>query len=204
MGGPLVLVLSALVGYLLGTFPTGALVAKSGGVDLTRVGSGSTGATNVLRSLGPRPAFLVFLGDFGKGALAVVFARAVLGGDAWAQVVAATAAVVGHTYSPWIGWRGGRGVLTGVGGLAMLWPQAALFGSLCGLLAIALTRYVSLGSLVATVTAALAMVALVMSAGQSPAYLIYALVVPLFIVVAHRGNIARLLQGTERKLGEKA
>jgi glycerol-3-phosphate acyltransferase PlsY len=154
--------------------------------------------------LGFGPALLVFVGDFLKGVQAVLAARAIAGDAAWPQVAAATAAVIGHSYSPFIGFRGGRGVVTGMGGLVMIWPLAALVALILGAIAILVTRYVSLGSLTGTLTAGALGLVLVLFVNHSPAYLMYALVVPLFIVVSHRGNIARLLSGTERKLGEKA
>jgi acyl phosphate:glycerol-3-phosphate acyltransferase len=194
----------ALVGYLLGGIPFGMIVGRARGVDLTRTGSGSTGATNALRTLGLGPAVLVFVGDFVKGLLAVLAARAIAGDAAWPQVAAATAAVIGHSYSPFIGFRGGRGVVTGMGGLVVIWPWAALVALILGACAILVTRYVSLGSLTGTLVAGALGIGLFLFVNQSPAHLMYALVVPLFIVVSHRGNIARLLSGTERKLGEKA
>jgi len=202
MGPPLVL--CAIFGYLLGSIPNGMIVAGLKGVDLTQVGSRRTGATNVLRVVGPGPAALVFAADFAKGVAAVLVARALANGDPWAQVVAASTAVLGHSYSPFIGFRGGRGVVTAMGGLAVIQPEIALFGFLVGALAIAATRYVSLGSITGTVSAGAIGIALVVFAGYPPAYFLYGLLVPLFIVVSHRDNIERLLSGTERKLGEKA
>ena len=204
MDGTLASVAAIVVGYLLGTIPTGMVVGKARGVDLTVVGSKRTGATNVLRTLGARWAALVALGDVLKGALAVLAAGALTSGNAWAEVLAAMAAVLGHTYSPFIGFRGGRGVLTGAGGALILVPAAFLIGSLAGCLAIWATRYVSLGSLVAATVAGLVTLGWVLAGGASPAYLAYGLIVPAFIVVVHRDNIQRLLSGTERKLGERA
>lgn len=202
--------LSAAAGYLLGAIPTGMVVGKVGGVDLTQVGSRRTGATNVLRTLGPWPAAFVFAADFAKGAVAVRLARALLDdgsraseGSAWAQVVAATAAVVGHSYSPFIGWRGGRGVVAAAGGVTVIHPLATLFGASLGGAVIALTRYVSLGSLTATLVSASIVLARAVSARQSTAYYFYVVIVPAFIIFGHRDNISRLLNGIERKLGER-
>ena len=194
-------VLSASVGYLVGAIPTGVLVARVRGVDLTQTGSGRTGATNTLRALGPVAAAVVFVGDFAKGLVAVLMARALSDGGPWPQVAAAAAAVLGHSCSVFIGWRGGRGVVTGMGGLVGIWPQVALVGILFGAVAIAATRYVSLGSITGTVVSGLVVIGLVIFAGQPSAYLFYGLVVPLIILVAHRDNIERLMRGTERKLG---
>ena len=203
MDGTLASVAAIVVGYLLGTIPTGMVVGRARGIDLTAIGSKRTGATNVLRTLGPRWAALVALGDVAKGSLAVLAAGALTAWNPWAEVFAAMAAVLGHTYSPFIGFRGGRGVLTGAGGVLIIAPIAFLIGSTAGCVAIWATRYVSLGSLVAASVAGLVTLASVLRGDAPPAYLVYGLVVPAFIIVAHRDNIRRLLSGTERKLGER-
>ena len=194
-----------LLGYLVGAIPTGALVARAyRQIDLTRVGSRRTGATNVLRTLGPGAAAVVFLGDFLKGTAAVLLASAAASADPTSVVVAGAAAVFGHAYSPFIGFKGGRGVTTGLGGLLAIAPAIAGAGLFVGLAAIAATRYVSLGSIAGTSVAALALIYWTLSSGQPLAYVAFALVVGGFVVVAHRDNIDRLLHGTERRLGEQA
>ena len=194
-----------VVGYLLGAIPTGALVARLyRRVDLTRVGSQRTGATNVLRTLGPGAAAVVFLGDFFKGTAAAALGSALAGGDPWAMALAGMAAVLGHAYSPFIGFKGGRGVTTGLGGLLAIAPGVAALGFLVGAVTIAATRYVSLGSLLGTSAAALALIAWSLASGHSAAYIAFAAVVAGFIVIAHRDNIDRLRRGTERRLGERA
>ena len=203
MDGTLAIVAAIVVGYLLGTIPTGMVVGTVKGVDLTAIGSRRTGATNVLRALGPRWAALVALSDVLKGALAVLAAGALAGGDPWGEMLAAMAAVVGHTYSPFIGFRGGRGVLTGAGGALILVPFAVLAALVIGSLAIWSTRYVSLGSIVGAAVAGLVAIGPVLLWGASSAYLVYGLVVPTFIILAHRDNIHRLRTGTERKIGER-
>jgi len=147
---------------------------------------------------------LVFAGDFAKGVAAVLVARMLSDGAPWPQVVANAAAVLGHSFSPFLGWRGGRGVVTAMGGLAVLWPQAALLSVIFGSMTVAATRYVSLGSMIGALAGGLSLIAFAVSAGQGPAYLAYGLLVPLFLVLSHRDNIERILSGTERKLGEKA
>ncbi|MDP8923872.1 MAG: glycerol-3-phosphate 1-O-acyltransferase PlsY, partial [Chloroflexota bacterium] len=204
MDGTLAIAAAIAIGYALGTIPTGMIVGRAHGVDLTATGSRRTGATNVLRTLGPRWAAVVALGDVLKGALAALAAGALTAWNPWGQVLAAMAAIVGHTYSPFIGFRSGRGVLTGAGGVLIIAPVAFVVGLVVGSLAIWATRYVSLGSLVAALAAGLVTVAPVLLWAASPAYLVYGLAVPAFIVLAHRDNIHRLLSGTERKLGERA
>jgi glycerol-3-phosphate acyltransferase PlsY len=192
-----------LVGYLAGAIPTGAVVGRLGGVDLTQVGSRRTGATNVLRTLGPGAAAVVFLGDMLKGTLAMLLVGVLFDRDPWGVALAGIAAVFGHAYSLFIGFKGGRGVTTGLGGLAVLWPPAAGLALLVGAVAIAATRYVSLGSILGTVVGTLALLAGVFTAGLPPAYAAFAVVVGVFIVAAHHDNIQRLRQGTERKLGQR-
>lgn len=194
------LLVGAVVGYLLGMIPTGVMVGRSVGVDLTATGSGSTGATNALRTLGIRYALIVAVGDVLKGALAVLVAGLLTNGSEWSRVAAAAFAVFGHTYSPLIGFRGGRGVLTGGGGLLLMSFPAFLGALVCAVAAVALTRYVSVGSLVGTVVASAIVIGLVVLDDASFAYLVYGTLLPGFIILAHRDNIHRLLNGTERKL----
>jgi glycerol-3-phosphate acyltransferase PlsY len=190
------------LGYLLGAFPTGALVGRLAGVDLRRRGSGSTGATNVLRVLGPGAGALVLAVDIGKGWLAARLAQR-WAGPAWAPL-AGLAAVGGHNYSVFLGGRGGKGVATGLGTLLALSPRALLLGAAAGLPAIALTRQVSLGSLVGTTTAAAAVGEHALAGERPAAYWLYAVGASGLIWYAHRDNIARLRAGTERRLGERA
>ena len=134
----------------------------------------------------------------------MLLARAIFGNDALAQALAGIAAVVGHTFSPYIGLKGGRGVTTGLGGLLVLSPPAAGAGLLLGLTAIAATRYVSLGSVLGTAAGSLVLLVQTLQGSAPVPFALFAVVVGVFIVVAHRDNIDRLLHGTERKLGQKA
>src|SRR5436190_1415504 len=118
-------------------------------VDLTATGSKRTGATNVLRTLGPGAAIVAFAGDFLKGALAVLIVRYTVGnGSAWPELIAAIMAVIGHSYSVFIGFKGGRGVVTGLGATIVVAPVLMLVAFAIGAALVALTRYVSLGSVV--------------------------------------------------------
>ena len=194
-----------LFGYLLGAIPSGAIVARVyGRVDLTQVGSRRTGATNVLRTLGLGAAAIVFVADCLKGSAAVALASSISDGDPWARALAGGAAVFGHAYSPFIGFKGGRGVVSGFGSSLIIAPLAGAVGLLAALSVTAATRYVSLGSLVGTIVCAFVIVLLVFTAGQPLANVGFAVVVGAFIIVAHRDNISRVLRGTERRLGEPA
>lgn len=186
-------VLPAIVlGYAIGAIPIGFLVAHgTRGVDLRRVGSGNVGAANTYRSAGLGIAIAVLVADMAKGAAAVLIA-----GTGLAGVAAGGAAVVGHVYPVWLGFHGGKGVATasGVFGVLSPWPTAiaaAAFG-----LTVARTRFVSLGSVVATVMLPLAEW---LTPGLR-AVDIAATLVALLILFRHRGNIARLWSGTERAL----
>jgi glycerol-3-phosphate acyltransferase PlsY len=204
-----------ILGYLLGSIPIGYLLTRrQAKVDVTAYGSGKVGATNVLRTAGHKSAFLVAGLDILKGVLAVVLAGLIVGrgylvvgnigfGTLVAQVLAALAAVVGHNWSVFLGFRGGRGVATFFGGLIALCPIAALVGGEIIVIGAGLTQYVSLGSIAGVVGAYAILVPLTILNGFPLEYLLYALVGSVIIIVMHRDNISRLLKGKERRLGEK-
>jgi len=206
----------AAIGYLLGSIPFGAFVSKiCVRVDVRDYGSGKTGATNVLRTVGKKEALLVVGLDMFKGALAVILAALIIGrsymvvgdfalGAFLAQVIAALAAMVGHIWPIFLGFRGGRGVSTFFGGLIALCPVAALFGGEIGIISAGLTRFASLGSMAGAVGTYAILVPLTIMNGFPIEYLVYALIGALLIIIMHRDNIARLITGRERKLGEKA
>ena len=188
--------------YLAGSIPIGILVARAaGGPDPRTIGSGRTGGTNALRALGRGPAALVVTGDLLKGALPVVVARLVTGGDSLTEVLCGAAAVAGAIWSVFVGFRSGRGVGTGVGTMLVIQPIAVLLAAPIFVGAILLTRYVSLGSLLgsAAMFPAMLLIWAVASGAVPPAYLIWAVVGPALIWLAHADNIERLLHGQERK-----
>ncbi len=193
----------AAMAYLLGAFPSGALVARAYGVDLTRRGSQRTGATNALRVLGKRAAIGILVADALKGLLATRLARACVGSD-WAPPVAALLAMTGHTYSVFLGGKGGRGVATGLGALLALSPGALLVAAVAGVSTIAATRLVSLGSLAGAVAGAGALAVQAVWGRAPRSYCLFALGGAAFLVYSHRDNVARLLAGTERRLGQPA
>jgi acyl phosphate:glycerol-3-phosphate acyltransferase len=206
---------AGLLGYLLGSLPSGVIVSGLFGKDPRTQGSGKTGATNVLRTLGLVPALLVALLDGSKGAVAILLTRYVLfaagavphtGVDiqGYAETLAGLAALLGHNYSVFIGFKGGRGVMTGVGGLLVLSPVAAAIAFVCTIIPIAVTRYVSLGSIIGTAVSIVAAAALVPSGLTTFPHFIYVLLGGGFIIASHADNIERLLKGTERKLGQPA
>jgi glycerol-3-phosphate acyltransferase PlsY len=207
----------AVIGYLLGSIPFGVLIAKRKGVDVRQYGSGRTGAANVLRTLGGKAAATVFGLDLLKGILAVVVAGLIIGRDCLvvggyslgmliAQVMAALAAMAGHNWSVFLKFHGGRGVATFFGGLVALCPLAALaalFGGEVFIIGTGVSKFVSLGSIAAVASTYGVLVPLTIFYGFPIEYLIYALIGAVVILVTHRSNIARLLRGKERRLGEK-
>lgn len=203
------LVIAVLAGYLLGSIPFGALVGRLyKGVDIRRYGSGRTGATNVLRTLGPGAAACVAFGDVAKGASAILIAHLLMhaGPISWqhvAEALTGLAAIGGHNWSIFMRWTGGRGVLVAGGALLVLFPPALLICALVGLAVIALSRLVSLGSLVAVVVAALAILAFIVLGMEPRPYAAFAIVGAAVIILQHRDNIERLRTGRERKLGQR-
>ena len=201
-----------VLAYVIGAIPFGMILAKmTVKTDIRLIGSGKTGTTNVLRAAGKKVAAISLLLDVGKGAAAVVFAGWITG-DAThfiPQAAAAGAAVLGHTWSVFLGFRGGRGVATFIGAiLPMYWPAAILGGGMVIGLGLQ-SRYMSLGSITGTVVAFIYMLAMnvlqvdFILPPPPIAYVVYAMAGAIFIYVMHRDNISRLVNGTERKIGEK-
>jgi acyl phosphate:glycerol-3-phosphate acyltransferase len=191
-----------VVAYLAGSIPFGVIAARvSGGTDPREVGSGRTGGTNALRALGRKWAAFVVTGDLAKGALPVLLARISTGGDSTAEVLVAAAAVIGSARSVFLGFHGGRGVGTGVGTMLVIQPLAVVISAPVFFLAILITRYVSLGSLLgsAAMFPAMLLIWAVAQGWVPPAYLLWAAVGPVLIWIAHADNIERLLKGQERK-----
>ena len=213
-----VYIAAALVGYLLGSIPFGLLVSRrSTRIDVRQIGSGKTGATNVLRVAGRKVAALVLLLDMAKGVLAVVFAVLIFSGDfatvkssgiwspeASARALAGLAAMAGHIWPVFVKFRGGRGVATFFGGMAAIYLPAAVFGGLILFAVARISRYMSLGSITGAVGASTLLIPLIIFRGVPIEYLIYTMISAIFIMVTHRDNIKRLVSGKERKLGKKA
>jgi len=203
-------VLVIAIGYVIGSFPTAYLVARTKGVDIFAVGSGNMGATNVTRAVGMRYGLLVWAIDGVKGILAILLARLIVPDyQATAGVLAAVAAVAGHNWSLLAtlltgSIRGGKGAATAMGTFILLAPTLLVALVLAVAMTIVLlTRYVSLGVLTAVAVAAVAFLALVIAGWMDPVYTVY-LLAGWMVFVRHRSNIVRLLAGTERRLGERA
>jgi glycerol-3-phosphate acyltransferase PlsY len=202
---PLGALLALVAGYLIGAIPFGVLIGLFAGVDPRRAGSGRTGATNLLRTVGPAGAAAVFLLDLAKGIGAVLLATWLYrgAGAGWVAAAAGAAAIIGHIRSLFIGFRGGRGVATAVGGLLAMAPWAVALLAPVVVAVIWRWRYVSLGSIIGALLAPVATGALAaMGAGRIEA-VGYAAAAAILITVAHADNIDRLRTGTERRLGAK-
>lgn len=199
-------ILTGLCAYLLGSIPTGYLVARARGVDIRATGSGNIGATNAFRVLGRRWGILVLTADFVKGLLACLVVPmgivAALGADpshlraSLLALLAAVCAVLGHNFTVWLRFKGGKGIATTAGALAALVPWALLIAVVVWVLLFVVTRYVSVGSIAAAVTVPLA------TWFTTSDRILTALtaVLGLLAIYKHRSNIQRLLAGTESRL----
>jgi acyl phosphate:glycerol-3-phosphate acyltransferase len=196
-------IIIVVVAYLLGSIPFGYLVVrKKIGADIRQTGSGGTGATNVSRRAGKAAGVLTLLLDAAKGSIAMLIAKTVAGDD-WVMAAAAIAALVGHIFPVWLGFRGGKGVATGVGIFLVLAPVALLCAGVIFVAIVATSRYVSLGSIVAAVLIPvfvwLQSVFVAPVADLRP-LLLASIVGAALIVFAHRGNIKRLASRTEAQI----
>ena len=196
--------LTALVAYLIGSIPTGYLVARFMGVDIRAHGSGNIGATNVLRVLGKPAGIFVLVADALKGATAVLLAPRLLASwvspeeaELYLPLVAGIGAILGHTYTCWLRFRGGKGVATSGGVLAALVPVAFLITLAAWILVIAISRYVSLGSVIAAIVLPFATA---LTGAHWPLVALTA-VIGVLVIGRHRANIQRLRAGTESRLG---
>ena len=205
------ILIMAAVGYLIGALPFGVLIGKAvANVDVREHGSGAMGMTNVLRTVGKPAAAAVLALDIGKGVAAVIIAKWIFDSPG-AEVAAALAALVGHNWPVFIGFRGGRGTASGWGALWVISPIAGFAATVIGLSLVAVTRYVSLGSIAAAALGSLVLIGLAIIGAsvdmpvETPlVYCWYGAIGSALIVFRHRENIARLLNGTERKIGQPA
>jgi glycerol-3-phosphate acyltransferase PlsY len=198
------LALLLLGSYLLGSIPFGVLVGRSRGVDIRKHGSGNIGFSNVLRVLGPEPAALVLVGDVLKGLLPVLLGRRLLimwgvsQPDTWLLAVA-LAPILGHTFSVFLGFRGGRAVATTFGALsAMIW-QGAVVALAVWLVVVAATRYISVASIAASVAVPVYLAA----TGVRMEWAAFWTTVAALVIARHIPNLGRLIEGTESKIGQR-
>lgn len=199
-------ILTLLIGYLLGSIPTGFLVAKARGVDIRTVGSGNIGATNVFRILGTPAGVCVLLADAAKGWVAVFLVARYFAGwgnpggsqaSEWFQLSAGVAAILGHIYTCWLRFKGGKGIATSAGVLVALVPGALLIILGVWIVVFALSRYVSLASMCAAFTLPFA----AWLRGESSTMVVVLSVLAALAIYKHKSNIKRLLNGTENRIG---
>ena len=210
------IVLIAIIGYLWGSIPSGYWMGKllrGKDFDIRNYGSHKTGATNVRRTLGNGPAAVVLVFDLSKGVGPVLIATLIpfffLSG--WGPTVAGIAALLGHCFPIFIGFRGGRGVLTGAGAMLVVSPLIFLIAGVTTISTIAISRYVSLGSIVGAMTSIICGIIFFFIGQANPAFfgrvslaqMVLLVVVPALVIIFHYDNIGRLLTGKERKLGQK-
>ena len=190
--------LAAFVGYLLGSFPTGLLIGRwLCNIDIRQYGSNNIGTTNMFRTLGPKAAGIVLVGDMGKGMLAVAFANWLAGEPQIALgLTGGLAAVLGHNYPIFLKFKGGRGVATAFGVLCLLQPKVVMIVFPVWLVLVLLTRYVSLGSVVAAFVAPIA----AWWFDYELPLVIFTTAAAAFVIIRHKENIGRLLAGTESRI----
>ncbi len=192
------LILCGVLGYLLGNIQTGLIVGRlTGNIDLREHGSGSSGATNALRTLGRQSAAFTFLGDFAKGMLSTGIGMLIAGWQG--GMLGAFFVVIGHIWPVFYGFHGGKGVAASIGALAMLTPLYTLIILAVGIVVILLTKMVSLGSMCAA--AVYLLIAVVSTiASQDWFFLVFAILMASLVIFAHRANIGRIRKGTESKI----
>ena len=195
-------VITLLIGYFVGSFPSGYLAGKwIANIDLRNFGSGSTGATNVLRHVGKKAALIVFLIDVCKGMIPIIIAKSLNLQDFW-QVFAGLFSLTGHIWPIWLKGKGGKAVATGLGlFLGLSWPVGlSCFGVFLGILSF--SKIVSLSSIIASVSLPLLMLISFSDGNISYPYLLVAIVSMIMILWRHRANMKRILQGVEPRIGQ--
>ena len=199
----LVYLIIIITAYLLGNISTSYIVAKRlAGVDIRTQGSGNAGSTNVLRILGKKAGALTFIGDVLKGLIAVLIARFIAYGanldDTTCAYIAVVAVVLGHNYPVFLGFKGGKGVATSLGSMLGMNPLVALLCLGFFIIIVAITKYVSLGSILG-----IGLSPVIMMINHNNKGVLVTLFLTISVVITHKENIKRLLNGTERKLGQK-
>ncbi|MGN1032541.1 MAG: glycerol-3-phosphate 1-O-acyltransferase PlsY [Intestinibacter sp.] len=199
----LIYLIIIITAYLLGNISTSYIVAKRlAGVDIRTQGSGNAGSTNVLRTLGKKAGALTFIGDVLKGLIAVLIARLIAHGanldDTTCAYIAVVAVVLGHNYPVFLGFKGGKGVATSLGSMLGMNPLVALLCLGFFIIIVAITKYVSLGSILG-----IGLSPIIMMINHNTKGVLVTLFLTISVVITHKENIKRLLNGTERKLGQK-
>ncbi|MCX6009742.1 MAG: glycerol-3-phosphate 1-O-acyltransferase PlsY [Chloroflexi bacterium] len=209
-------VVVAVIGYLMGAIPFALIISKRmAGIDISKHGSGNLGGTNVLRVLGFKAGAIVMALDLAKAFAPVMLAKFIIGDSVlsiagftlnwqWGQVITALMVMVGHSWSVYIKFRGGKGAAAYFGGWFAIFPVAALFGGAILILTVWLSKYMSLGSILGSLGILCLFMVLTVADVAPPVYLIYSIVAAALIVYQHRSNISRLQAGTESRMDKSA
>lgn len=188
-----------LVSYLFGALPIGLLVGRMvKGIDVRDYGSGNIGASNVWRTMGPLWGIAVFLFDFCKGCFPTLLAGRIHEVSPWLPVLVGLAAILGHNFSPFLKFKGGKGVATSLGVVYGLSPIAAAVGFGVWGLCLLITRYISVSSMIAAVVTSLVLIGF----NRDLPHILFAMLVTFFVIIKHQSNMARLKAGTEPKVGK--
>ncbi|MBP2653554.1 MAG: plsY [Firmicutes bacterium] len=189
-------VITAVLSYLIGSIPNGLIIGKLlKGVDIRQFGSKNIGATNAYRVLGPWPGFWVLVTDILKGIIAVLIGRLYIGTSV-GELTGAIFAITGHNWPVFLGFKGGRGVATALGVILVLMPRETAIIFIVWVFIVAVTRYVSLASIVGALIAPL----LIWLFGEQREFLIFGIIAAIFVIFRHKANIKRLLKGEELKI----
>jgi glycerol-3-phosphate acyltransferase PlsY len=202
---------TALVAYIIGSFPTGYLAGRLRGIDIRKAGSGNPGATNVTRVLGKWFGYPVFILDFGKGLISVLLASAIAQQCGLASfatdlciAIGGIFSVAGHSYPVWLGFKGGKGVATSLGVIFGISWIAALIAFVVWIVTFKTTRYVSVASIIAAIALPVTMIVLLFRQQlQSPVLVYFSACLTLIVIVRHRSNISRLFSGTEPRFAKE-
>lgn len=207
-------VLVAMIGYFIGAIPFALIISKRmAGVDITKRGSGNIGGTNVLRVIGYKAGALTVILDLAKAIIPVILARFIIGDSLlpvaaftldwrWGQVITALMVMVGHNWSIYIKFHGGKGAAVYYGSWFAIWPVVGLFGGIILIITVLLSKYMSLGSILGSLSILCLFMIMTITGASPPVYLIYSLLAAALIVYQHRTNISRLQTGTESRMDQ--
>ncbi len=197
-----------LLGYLIGGFQTAIILGRKKGIDIRHHGSGNAGATNTLRVLGKKSALVVFVGDMLKAVVAIVIANLIIKDHTQLPYLlisgyAGVGAILGHNWPVYFQFKGGKGIAVSVASLLMMDYRMGFIAIIFFALCVISTRYVSLGSIILTLSAPFSMWILYGKSSNFPEMIGLIIIIPILAIYQHRANIGRLMSGTESKLGEK-
>jgi len=207
-------VLVAMIGYFIGAIPFALIISKRmAGVDISKRGSGNIGGTNVLRVIGYKAGALTVILDLAKAIIPVILARFIIGDSLlpvasftldwrWGQVITALMVMVGHNWSIYIKFHGGKGAAVYYGSWFAIWPVVGLFGGIILIITVLLSKYMSLGSILGSLSILCLFMIMTITGASPPVYLIYSLLAAALIVYQHRTNISRLQTGTESRMDQ--